>query len=884
MYVAWREGRLTVRYFDHLFPLDPATVPIVFRFGLKQLEDKLPPHHPAVADLCELLEKLEALPRRATRLRSHVDLAIDHIESWLSTLAQIVASSPLIQQWIEETGARFGAGEDGRTRLRKLLRAQNYRLVYWRRAATAINYRRFFDIDDLISLRQEDPRVFKETHETLGRWHHDGWIDGFRVDHLDGLRDPRGYVERLSDMLSVDDSTRAGHMIFVEKILAHGEQLRACWPVDGTTGYGYLNQIESVLISPEGFAEIETNFRRLLRRRVSFDVYARWGKRRVLRRDLSAYVSRLADILVRLARESITSGWAAERVGRVSTVPPLDDLLDGSVETSMATQTTHEAARLTKRQLADAIVEVAVALPVYRTYITPRAELHPDDRRYLKIALAVARGTLKAVPAAVDFLEDILLLRWHKELPDHIRQQHVNFIQRFQQLTGPAAAKGIEDTAHYAYVPLASRNEVGGAPNTPLTNAVAVLHESNRTRAIGYPGEMLCATTHDSKRSGDVRARLDVLSEMPRLWNGYVNRWRRRNHRYRRRVRGKMAPDQATEYLFYQSIIGIWPAPDPRRSGLDFPAEELLQQLCSRLEAYMLKAVREAKTRTSWVNGDQQYEEAVSSFVHDCFRMDPGGPNAFLRDINALVARIARPGFWNSLSRIVLQYTSPGTPDLYQGDELWDLALVDPDNRRAVDYSRRQCLLDEVVAAMEAPQQASREFLYQLVEAPEDGRLKLHVIHALLRARRDYPDLFTASSYEPLHVDGPLQDHLVGFVRTQRDRALITVVSRWTTSLVKAAAEVPVGSQVWPVANMIRLPDGLNAFRWKSVLTQSLLTHPFWRFALRDPRRSCAGIGGVAHLGRTSGRVTCGRARRDAPVVCQSVAVSQCCSGHVPVL
>jgi (1->4)-alpha-D-glucan 1-alpha-D-glucosylmutase len=825
--IAWRDGRLTLRYFEHVFPLDPATVPTVFRCGLDALRQRLADDHPAVRELCNVLDQLEALPSRATRLRSQVDLPIEQIQHWLSQLAQIVASSPQIQQWAEQTAGQFGEGEAGRDRLRRLLQAQNYRLVYWRRAATAINYRRFFDIDDLISLRQEDPQVFEETHALVRRWVDDGLIDGLRVDHVDGLRDPRRYVEWLDQLLADGDHAPYPRLIFVEKILAADEPLRSSWPVAGTTGYDFLNQVESVLISPQGFAEIEMDYRRLLRRPVRFDQAAQRGKRRVLHHDLSAYVGRLADILVRLAQEHTQAQQPVPQAdSAVEDVPWSEhpETSDIGPATSTASRPVRpEIARLTKQQLADAIAEVTVALPVYRTYIDQHAELHPDDRRYLETAITAARNQFRVTPEALDFLEEVLLLERYDELPEHIRRQRLNFVQRFQQLTGPAAAKGIEDTALYAYVPLVSRNEVGGAPDTPLDDAVAVLHAANGRRAASYPYDMLCATTHDTKRTADVRARLDVLSEVPRLWNGYVSRWRRRNRVHRSRIRGKAAPDAAAEYLFYQTAVGIWPAPDPDRPEPQLPDAETLDQLRTRIEQYMLKAVREAKTRTNWVQGDPEFEAALTSFIRGCFQPADDGSHSFLGDVDALVARIARPGFWNSLTQILLRFCSPGTPDLYQGDELWNFALVDPDNRQAVDYPLRQCLLDEMIQEMEASPQTSREFVRKLVAAPEDGRVKLLVTHALLRARRDHPQLFAAGSYEPLDIAGPCREHLIGFARVRGNQAAIAVAPRLTTGLVDDLIQAPVGAAAWPADNTIRLPETLHGFAWENLMTRDQL-------------------------------------------------------------
>ncbi len=609
----------------------------------------------------------------------------------------------------------------------------------------------------------------------------------------------------------------------------------------GTTGYEFLNQVDTVLLSPEGYHDIEDSYRRLLRRPVCFDQFVQWGKRRVLRQELSAYVRRLADILLRLAHD-VSQAWSPKLVASAQPVH------SGASGESVAVEylpapaeaaASYDTSQLTKRQLADAIVEVAVALPVYRTYVDQRNSLHPDDERCLKRALAAARGTMRAARDALDFLEDVLLLKRQEDLPDHLGQQRLNFIQRFQQLTGPAAAKGVEDTALYAYAPLAARNEVGGDPDVPCEHAVLGLHQANLERFDYFPDTMLGATTHDTKRTADVRARLAVLSELPRLWMGYVTRWRRLNRAHRSRVRSKTAPDKAAEYLFYQSIVGIWPAPDPHRPNQELPDAATIEQLRERLEQYMLKAAREAKQRTSWVNGDQQFEEAVSAFVQGCLATDQETHSPFVRDVNALVGRIARAGFWNSLTGLLIQYVSPGSPDLYQGDELWNFALVDPDNRRAVDYTLRQCLLSEIVQEIEAGESTRRELIGRLVNAPEDGRIKLYVLHLLLRARRDHPELYAEGAYQPLEIEGPLSSHLLAFARLVDGKAAVAVAPRLTTSLVSEPQQVPIGPQVWGDDNFVQLPAALLRYRWTSVLTGEPLS------TLRD---AASGQIAVAHL------------------------------------
>jgi len=722
--------------------------------------------------------------------------------------------------------------------LKNLLGSQPYRLVHWREAARTINYRRFFDINELISIRQEDPQVFDETHATVLRWVNEGLVDGLRIDHIDGLRDPLGYLERLAEALSSGERASRPIPIFVEKILAPDEELPCGWPVAGTTGYEFLNQAEAIFVSPEGFAEIEDQYRRILRRPVHFQEVAAWGKRRVLRKELLPQVGRLADTLMRLVEysrrtpptvsEDEEAGSVAEfagheRHGLTASATAEDQTPNGPASATAALLGHPEP---TKRDFVDAIVEVITALPVYRTYVDANdCTVNDADRRYVEVALHDARASARAAPVAIDFLGQVLLLENKSRLPEHELHERVNFIERFQQLTGPAAAKGIEDTALYAYVPLVSLNEVGGEPHL-AGEPVARLHRANEQRAAAWPQTMLSVTTHDTKRTADVRARLDVLSELPRLWAGLVRRWQRVNQPHRSRVRGKRAPDATAEYLFYQTMVGIWPAPDPSEPS-QLPAPEVLTDLRERIEGYMLKAVREAKIRTSWTNNNQQYEDAVLAFVRSSLLHDGNSGTPLLSDVQNLVARISRPGFWNSLSRTLIQFTAPGTPDLYQGDELWNFTLVDPDNRRPVDYEKRKQLLDEVIVGIEGSGKSRRVFLRSLVEGPEDGRIKLLVIRGSLSARSGHPRLFTASQYLPLTTDGSAGDSLLAFARAPfpddgpGDGAAIVVVPRLTATLV-SAADAPVGEEVWS-DTVIHLPERLRNRSWTCALTREHL-------------------------------------------------------------
>jgi len=836
--IVWSDGRFLVQYFQNVFPIDPATVPMICGFGLDDLKERLQEEPHTLERILEILARLKSLPKLVARRRRGVDIDRDETEQWLAQFAQVVVQSVRIQQWAEETAERFGEGEGGRHRLRKLLESQPYQLVYWRAAARTLNYRRFFDINELIAIRQEDPRVFEETHSAILRWVDEGLIDGLRIDHIDGLCEPRAYLERLAEALSNAGKSHRPLPVFVEKILAPEEELPCGWPVAGTTGYDFLNQVEAALISPKGYAEIEHAYRRLLRRSDSYESLATWGKRRVLRDVLSPHVGRLADTLYRLFEIS----------RRMLSITPRDETATAPAaefaraaepgHAGTATAGGHEPpaglvkhAEPTKRDFEDAIVEVITAFPVYRTYVDSHHNtLNDADRRYIETALAQAAREGRAPHEAIEFLGEVLLLEDKYGLPDHELRERVHFIRRFQQLSGPAAAKGIEDTALYAYVPLVSLNEVGGEPALP-DDPVSRLHQANLERETTWPQAMLAATTHDTKRTADVRARLDVLSELPRLWTGQVRRWRRMNKGLGEQVDGKHAPDAATEYLFYQTVVGLWPAPAPNLAHV-LPEEEVLQDLRVRIQEYMLKAAREAKTHTSWTQQKRPYEECLVKFVGNLLRPESGGL-AFLTDVQRLVARIARPGFWNSLSRTLVQFTAPGTPDLYQGDELWNFALVDPDNRRPVDFESRQRLLDEVITGMEGPEETRRQLVRDLVAAPEDGRIKVHLIHRALVARRENPQLFGEGQYIPLSVDGPAKHHLIAFARmggprdaapssTPLDRAhpaAIVVAPRLTAELVSNPADAPLGSAAWS-DTVIQLPYQLRSRHWTCALTR----------------------------------------------------------------
>lgn len=653
-------------------------------------------------------------------------------------------------------------GEEGRRLLRASLDAQHYRLVSWRRGPDEINYRRFFDVSDLAALRQEDPEVFAATHEFILSLVGDGIIDGLRVDHVDGLLDPLGYLERLRNEVE-RRAPATDFPIVVEKILTPGEKLRRSWPVQGTTGYEFLNDLEDVFLDANGYAAIERGYRSM-RRLTSGDFadIAHAGKVKILEGALRADVARLVRRLQPLA-----TGQSND-----------------------------------PKTLTSGIVQFIAALPVYRTYVDGRSSTpDPDDRavvdRAVQEAQARAHGEQNPV---VDLIRETVI--------DASSDERLAFVQRLQQTSGPATAKGVEDTALYVYVPLASRNEVGGAPDRPLDDAVGRFHRANAERACNWPSALTCTNTHDTKRSADLRARLDVLSECAPEWRRSVARWRRLNQRHRATVKGRLAPDTNTEYLLYQTLIGIWPSPRQGRRVDDLPDRAWLENARERLEQYMLKAVKEAKTRTSWTEPDEAYESALKQFITAV--LAPSDESPFLSDVARFVGHIAMAGHWNALARLLVQATSPGVPDTYQGDELWFFTLVDPDNRRPVEYTRREQLLSAV---------ASAGALRGL--APSDERLKLGMVQRLLNIRRDHAALFSRGSYTPLEVRGAQAEHVVAFARSSDATQALVIAPRLIRSLMVENKRLPD----WTDTEIV-LPESLRRERYRMVLEDRDITVP----------------------------------------------------------
>jgi (1->4)-alpha-D-glucan 1-alpha-D-glucosylmutase len=624
--------------------------------------------------------------------------------------------------------------------LHELLEEQAYRLAYWRVASSEINYRRFFDINQLAGLRMEQGEVFEATHRLLLRLIAEGKVQGVRLDHIDGMYDPRGYCQRLlsraADVLAdgrggerpeIDALHGRPIYLLVEKILARHESLREDLPVAGTTGYEFINLVNGLFVDAAAKRSLTAIYHRFTDRELEFDRVLLAAKQQILRYYLNSELHVLGHEFYRLAQQS----WLTR-----------DFTLTG---------------------LREALADIITRFPVYRTYITEDS-VRPEDRRYLDWAVSRARKETALVDHTVfDFLyaalsTDLVGTRGYE------RADVIATAMHFQQLTGPVMAKSLEDTAFYRYNRLVALNEVGGVPSH-FGVSPSAFHHLLQQQQKRYPASMLASATHDHKRGEDVRARIDALSELPLEWRRQVGRWARLNRLKRRELDGQRVPGRNDEYLLYQTLVGAWPF------EIDTPDHPALAAFTERMVAYMLKAAREAKLRTSWAAPDQEYEAGLERFVRRI--LDPQEGRAFLSDLLAFQPRIALIGALNGLAQVLVKLSAPGVPDTYQGCELWDLSLVDPDNRRAVDFELRSRSLRQ------------RADPVTLLASWRDGRIKQHVIASTLALRRRHPDPFETGSYEPVEAAGAHADRVVAFVRRTEQTMILVAVPRLVAPLLQ---------------------------------------------------------------------------------------------------
>jgi (1->4)-alpha-D-glucan 1-alpha-D-glucosylmutase len=701
-------AKLIIRYYDNRFPVAPRSLDTILRPAARRCGSE---------DLAFIADALGELPLATATDRQIVTRRHRDKSVLLASLERLIDTRVEVAQAIDAVIAEINHDTMA---LHALLERQNYRLAYWRAASRDLGYRRFFDINTLAGLRMEDPGVFDDTHFLILRWLKDGILEGLRIDHIDGLREPEQYLRRLSD-----HTPEA--WLLVEKILMPGERLRGSWPIAGTTGYDFISRVSQLFVDPAGEAPLTSLFTTFTGESADFDKIVIQKKHYIMSEVLGSDLSRLTALFVEICERH----------------PHHRDY--------------------TRHELHEALRSIAAHFPVYRTYVSAASGgVDPDDERVIEGAVAAAKSdSARLDPRLFDFAADILLLRVHGVLEDELAMC-------FQQFTGPVMAKSLEDTTFYSFNRLTSLNEVGCDPGR-FGSTIEEFHRANEFAQYSWPSAMLASSTHDTKRGEDVRARISLLSEIPGRWSAAVNQWAEITHLFWEEA----DRDANAEYLLYQTLVGAWP--------ID----------AARVSKYMLKAVREAKVHTSWTSPNEAYEHGLANFIARTF----ASPE-FTTALETFVKPLVWPGRVNSLGQTLLKLTSPGIPDFYQGSELWNLTLVDPDNRNPVDYSLRRRLLKDLRAARPS----------EIIARADEGLPKLWVIQKVLSVRKAHPEWFGPDgTYESIMARGPAAEQVVAFMRSSQS---ITIVPRFYLKLDGRWRDTA-----------IHLPEG----NWQDQFTGSLI-------------------------------------------------------------
>jgi (1->4)-alpha-D-glucan 1-alpha-D-glucosylmutase len=757
-----------VEYEGFRLPLDVRSYRLVIACCLNNLDEMNPELHRYSQELNQVKVAIENLPpvtslcdTEAAR-QYHDRQAVK--ESFLGILKRASEIMSALVQNIVLFNSKTQQSRDFEL-MHNLLEQQVYQLEYWKTAYRHLNYRRFFDINDLIGVRVEKSQVFRFTHSLILDLVRQRKVSGLRIDHMDGLNDPLQYLLRLQQHIMPKQkggSTRRFYII-VEKILTSDEVLSPEWPVFGTTGYDFIDIVNAVLVEASGLQTLGEIYHQLIGSQADFDNIVYQKKKQVMEELFPSEMSALTRHLACLAQQYVL------------------------------------AANLSYQELNEALTDVTGCLPVYRTY-TRTFTVTPRDRFYLKRAVEQARRCNPSVDSAtLDFLKSILTLNFPSRLSSEQKKTWFQFVLRWQQFSGAVMAKGLEDTALYCYNRLISLNEVGVESSSPNLS-VDDFHRRVLTRQKTYPHTFNTSSTHDTKMSEDVRARLNVLSEIPEAWKEHLTQWLHWNKVKKRLVKGLPVPEPNMEILLYQTMLGAWPL-----------YEKELAEFQERLKKFVVKAVREAKTSTSWLSPNLEYESAFISFLESV--LDGSKENHFLEDFLILEKQIAYYGAFSSLAQLLLKISSPGVPDFYQGTELWDFSLVDPDNRRKVDFKRRVKLLAEL-ARPDLPK--LQPYVQGMLDSWQDGRVKLYVTYKALNVRRSHSEVFQDGEYIPLQILGQKQEHVCAFARHGQHRWALIVVPRVLTRIVPVGA-IPLGQSVW-TNDLLLLPDRVPK-HWRNIFT-----------------------------------------------------------------
>ena len=735
IYLRYGQEGFTIHYYDFKLPIRLESYATILTHQLPALRRKLGSKDPNFIKFLGVLGVLYGLRTHSSGKGSSE--RFDQISLVKLLLWELYTGNVEIRAFLDRNLRIFNGESHAQGQkhlLDDLLRGQFFRLSFWKVATEEINYRRFFIINELISLRMEDPEVFDHCHSLIFKLIAEGKISGLRVDHVDGLHDPTLYLHSLR--------ARAGEIYtVVEKILAADEHIPTFWPIAGTTGYDFMNVLNGIFCEQRNEKAFDRIYARQATVTLSYPELVAAKKQFIAEKRMAGDVDNLAHLI-----KNISSRY-------------------------------RQASDLTLLGLKRAIVLTLAHFPVYRTYLSQEGS-RPEDRLYVRQAVEKAKTQHPEQVHELEFIENLLLQEFVQELNTRDRKEWLRVVMKFQQVSGPLMAKGLEDTVMYIYNRLISLNEVGGSPNR-FGVSLKAFHDFNKERARRHPHTMNATSTHDVKRGEDVRARLNVLSEIPQEWERAVRTWRKLNRRHKKPVNGILVPEPNDEYFLYQTLVGAFPF-----------SEDIEQDFPERIKAYIVKAVREAKMVTSWLKPDEGYEKAYLAFVDAI--LEPRDDNLFMKSFLPFQKMVTGYGIWNSLSQVLLKITSPGVPDFYQGTELWDLHLVDPDNRRPVDYSIREAILRELSVRMENPQDLAAE----LLAARTDGRVKLYLICQALRARKNLATVFSQGSYLPLRTGGEWAHHVLAFCRKHRNYWVMAVAPRFLTRMVKPD-EIPIGERIW---------------------------------------------------------------------------------------
>jgi (1->4)-alpha-D-glucan 1-alpha-D-glucosylmutase len=811
--LAYADGAFTIHYFEHRFPVDPRSCELILGRPVRGLEEALAADDPALLEYHSILTAIRHLPLRSQTEARGVAERQREKEVIKRRLATLTQESAPVRGAVERAVAEFN-GKPGDPHsfdlLDELLGEQAYRLSFWRVAADEINYRRFFDVNELAALSVEREEVFRATHELVLRLLREGKLNGLRIDHPDGLYDPKQYLERLQTHYALQCAravfeSRAEHRgqdwnelegpllgrfaaavregsgplarpmyLVIEKILGANEPVPENWPGHGTTGYMFLNKLNGLLVDADNVAPLTRIYQDWTGDYTPFAELVYEKKLLTLRVTMSSELHMLAHQLDRLAQKN--------RYSR----------------------------DLTLNALRHALREVIACFPVYRSYISDRG-VSETDRKFVLQAVGRARRQNPALSGALfDFVRDMLLQKCPEGAGAEDRAEQRRFAGKFQQVTSPVMAKGLEDTAFYVYNRLVSLNDVGGDPDR-FGVPPAELHRYLQERQANWPRGLSATSTHDTKRSEDVRARINVLSEMPAEWKERLWRWSELNRPHRVQLEEEVAPDANEEYLIYQTLLGAWP--------LEPYGPEEYAEFVKRIQAYLVKALHEAKVHSSWVNPNAEHDAAVQTFAGRI--LDEGASRAFREDFRELQRWVSHYGLFNSLSQTLLKITAPGVADTYQGTELWDFSLVDPDNRRPVDYGKRAAMLRDLRERVAASGGNLAGLARELTARKEDGRIKLYVTHRAMQCRRQHPGLFAEGAYLPAEAAGPRQENVFGFARRQGDVWAVVAAPRLWTRLA-GPNELPLGPAAWQ-DTVLLLPGVDPALRLRNVFTGETL-------------------------------------------------------------